>query len=338
MKERTDLGSVPLTREEEGLDRALRPESLDAYIGQERLKANLKVFVAAARQREEPLDHILLYGPPGLGKTTLAYILAREMGVGLSTTSGPMIEKKGDIAGMLLALKKGDILFIDEIHRLQAAVEESLYPAMEDFRFDIVMGEGPNSRTIHLPIAPFTLVGATTRTGLITSPLRNRFGVVSRLDYYTSAELEVIIHRSADLVKVKLASEGAREIARRSRGTPRVANRLLRRVRDFAQVLGDGTITKEIASQALDSLDVDREGLDPTDRLYLTTLISKFKGGPVGIETLSAALSEEKDTLEDVCEPYLLQQGFIERTSRGRMATEHAFRHLGLRKTRNKLI
>lgn len=331
MQERESIGQVSLGREEDGQDRALRPGSFAAYLGQEKLKANLHVFVTAAKMRQEPLDHILFYGPPGLGKTTLAYILAAEMGVEIQCTSGPVIEKKGDLAGMLTSLEAGDILFIDEIHRLQASVEESLYPAMEDFRFDILVGDGPHARSISLPLKPFTLVGATTRTGLITSPLRNRFGVVSRLEFYSFDELEEIVVRSASLLDVPIKSDGASEIARRARGTPRVANRLLRRVRDFAQVEGDGTISNEIARYALDMMEVDRLGLDPADRLYLTTLIEKFGGGPVGIETLSAALSEERDTLEDVCEPYLLQQGLIERTPRGRVATPRAYQHLGIK-------
>ncbi len=334
MQERETLGQVSLGREEDGQDRALRPRSFGAYLGQEKLKANLHVFVTAARQRGEPLDHILLYGPPGLGKTTLAHILAQEMQVEIQCTSGPVIEKKGDLAGMLTSLEAGDILFIDEIHRLHASVEESLYPAMEDFRFDILVGDGPHARSISLPLKPFTLVGATTRTGLITSPLRNRFGVVSRLEYYSIDELQEIVNRSASLLQVPIRPDGAEEIARRSRGTPRVANRLLRRVRDFAQVEGDGTISTEIARYALDMMEVDRRGLDPADRLYLVTMIEKFGGGPVGIETLSAALSEERDTLEDVCEPYLLQQGFIERTPRGRIATPRAYQHLGLKMAR----
>jgi len=337
MKERTTVGQVSLGSEEEPQDRALRPTSFDAFVGQEKLKSNLRVFVLAARKRGEPLDHLLFYGPPGLGKTTLAHILAHEMGVNIQCTSGPVIEKKGDLAGMLTSLEQGDILFIDEIHRLHASVEESLYPAMEDYRFDILIGEGPHARSIPLSLNRFSLIGATTRTGLLTSPLRNRFGMISRLEFYSAVELEKIILRSADLLGVPIERKGAKVIARRSRGTPRVANRLLRRARDYAQVEGDGTIDSEIAAYALDMQEVDVEGLDQLDKLYLTTVIGKFSGGPVGIETLSAALSEERDTLEDVCEPYLLQQGFIERTPRGRIATARAYRHLGVkqRKKRN---
>lgn len=326
--ERTTSG-VRQGAEEEVVDRALRPKSLAAYTGQEKLKTNLKVFVEAAKARNEPLDHMLFYGPPGLGKTTLAYILAEEMGVAIRSTSGPVIEKKGDLAGLLTSLQDRDILFVDEIHRLNAAVEESLYPAMEDYRFDIMIGEGPHARSISLNLNRFTLVGATTRTGLITSPLRNRFGHLARMEYYTAPELESILSRSAQLLGIPMDPLGAHEIARRARGTPRVANRLLRRVRDFAQVRGDGIITLEIAQFALGQLEVDNAGLDPADRYYLDTLIFKFNGGPVGLETLSAALSEEKDTLEDVFEPYLLQQGFIDRTPRGRVATALAYQHLG---------
>lgn len=334
MMDRTNLTGTAAGPQEEAFDRALRPTTFDAYVGQERLKSNLKVFVTAARNRGEPLDHVLFYGPPGLGKTTLAHILAQEMNVGIRCTSGPVIEKKGDLAGMLTSLEERDILFIDEIHRLHATVEESLYPAMEDFRFDVLLGEGPHAQSISLNLKPFTLVGATTRTGLITSPLRNRFGLISRLEYYKVSELQRIVIRSAELLGTPIEKEGSRVIARRSRGTPRVANRLLRRVRDFAEVEGDGRITSEIADYALDQLEVDSLGLDPADRLYLETMILKFGGGPVGIETLSAALSEEKDTLEDVLEPYLLQQGFIERTPRGRVATPLAREHLGLKKGR----
>lgn len=327
-----DISGV-LRTEEEAYDRALRPRSFDAYTGQEKLKSNLKVFVAAARKRGDPLDHVLFYGPPGLGKTTLAHILAEEMGVGIRCTSGPVIEKKGDLAGMLTSLQEGDILFIDEIHRLNATVEESLYPAMEDYRFDIMLGEGPHARSISLNLNRFTLVGATTRTGLITSPLRNRFGLIVRLEYYTPEELTIIVKRSAGLLSVPIDDVGAMEIACRSRGTPRVANRLLRRVRDFAEVEGDGTIDQRIARHGLDRMEVDVVGLDPLDRLFLTTLVEKFGGGPVGIDTLAAALSEDKDTLEDVFEPYLLQQGFIQRTPRGREAMDRTYQHLGLKRT-----
>jgi holliday junction DNA helicase RuvB len=339
MNERETLGQVPISSadsQEEGHDRALRPTSFDAYVGQNKLIANLRVFVTAARQRDEPLDHVLFYGPPGLGKTTLAYILASEMGVHVQCTSGPVIEKKGDLAGMLTSLESGDILFIDEIHRLQASVEESLYPAMEDFRFDILIGEGPHARSIPLNLNPFTLVGATTRTGLITSPLRNRFGMVNRLNYYEIDELQSIVTRSSNLLEIPIQKAGALEIARRARGTPRVANRLLRRVRDYAQVEGDGTINREIAAYALDKMEVDQAGLDDADRAYLDTLIRKFGGGPVGIDTLSAATSTGRDTLEDVCEPYLLQQGFMERTPRGRIATPLAYQHLGLKVSRKR--
>ena len=336
MIDRTELTGTSMGNGEEVLDRALRPKDFADYVGQEKLISNLKVFVQAARQREEALDHVLFYGPPGLGKTTLAHILAEEMAVNIRCTSGPVIEKKGDLAGMLTSLQERDILFIDEIHRLHASVEESLYPAMEDFRFDLMLGEGPHARNIALNLQQFTLVGATTRTGLITSPLRNRFGLIARLEYYSVVELEKIIRRSAELLQTPMNKAGGREIARRARGTPRVANRLLRRVRDFAEVQGDGTITDDIANYALDQMEVDRQGLDPADRFYLETMIKKFGGGPVGIETLSAAISEERDTLEDVLEPYLLQQGFIERTPRGRVATPQAYKHLGIKQTGRK--
>lgn len=311
-------------------DAALRPKNLKEYIGQEKLKANLAVFVEAARNRGEALDHMLFCGPPGLGKTTMALLLAEEMGVGIRTTSGPVIERKGDLAGLLTGLEERDLLFIDEVHRLNPAIEESMYPAMEDFTFDIVIGEGAHSRSVPLALARFTLIGATTRTGLLTSPMRNRFGLIARLEYYTPEELERIIRRSAGLLGVEIEDQGAVEIARRARGTPRVANRLLRRVRDFAEVEGDGVVRAALARSALDRLEVDAAGLEPSDRAYLVTVIEKFGGGPVGVETLSAALSEERNTLEDVVEPYLLQQGFLQRTSRGRVATSHAYEHLGI--------
>jgi Holliday junction DNA helicase RuvB len=308
----------------------LRPPSLDDYVGQERLRANLRVFIEAARRRGEPLDHVLLSGPPGLGKTTLAYIIAHEMGVNIETTSGPILERPGDLAAILTNLKKGDVLFIDEIHRLSPVVEEVLYPAMEDFQLDILIGQGPSARSIKIDLPHFTLVGATTRSGLLTAPLRDRFGVVSRLEYYTPEELQVIVRRSARILDVRLADDGAWEIARRSRGTPRIANRLLRRVRDFAEVRHGGVVDRAIADQALVALDVDGAGLDRMDRRILSTIVENFRGGPVGIDTLSASVSEQKDTLEDVYEPYLIQQGYLVRTARGRMATEAAYRHLGL--------
>ena len=307
----------------------LRPPTLDDYVGQDRLCANLRVFIQAARGRGEPLDHVLLSGPPGLGKTTLAHIIAHEMGVNLETTSGPIMERPGDLAAILTNLKPGDVLFIDEIHRLSPVVEEVLYPAMEDFQLDILIGQGPSARTLKIDLPRFTLVGATTRSGLLTAPLRDRFGVVSRLEYYTPQELEIIVRRSARILSVHLAEDGAGEISRRSRGTPRIANRLLRRVRDFAEVHGDGVVDREVADRALGALDVDGAGLDRMDRRILLTIIEQFRGGPVGVETLCASLSEQKDTLEDVYEPYLIQQGYLVRTARGRVATEAAYRHLG---------
>ena len=310
-------------------DLSLRPKVLTEYIGQNKVKENLKVFISAARGRGESLDHVLFYGPPGLGKTTLAHIIATEMGVNIRSTSGPVIEKPGDLAAVLTNLEPGDVLFIDEIHRLSPVVEEILYPAMEDYQLDIMIGQGPSARTIKLDIPRFTLVGATTRAGLLSSPLRDRFGVLSRLEFYTDAELSTIITRSAGILDVAIEFAGAEEIARRSRGTPRIANRLLRRVRDFAQIDGDGTICREIANQALLRLEVDQQGFDQMDRLLLETIIDKFSGGPVGLDTLAAAISEEKDTIEDVIEPYLLQQGFINRTPRGRVATHLAYAHLG---------
>ena len=325
--------SPVLHEEEQPFDRSLRPRQFDDYIGQEQVKANLRVFVEAAKRRGEALDHMLFAGPPGLGKTTLAHIIAEALGADLQVTSGPAIEKKGDLAGILTNLQAHDVLFIDEIHRLNPAVEENLYPAMEDFEFDIIVGEGPHARNVKLPLEPFTLVGATTRTGLLTSPLRDRFGFHAQLQYYSKAELATIVSRSSSILEVPIDQEGAVEIAGRARGTPRIANRLLRRVRDYAEVEGDGQITKAIAMYALDCLSIDPQGLDLMDRKYLTTMIEKFAGGPVGIETMSAALNEERDTLEDVYEPFLLQEGFIQRTSRGRVATPKAYKHLDLSKS-----
>jgi len=317
--------------EERELDRALRPLSFKEFVGQDRIKENLEVFVEAAKRRGEPLDHVLLCGPPGLGKTTLAFIISKEMGVNIRVTSGPVIERPIDLVGILTSLQKGDLLFVDEIHRLPRQVEEYLYSAMEDFKIDIILDKGPNADSIRLDITPFTLVGATTRSGLLTSPMRSRFGMSFRLDYYNEEELYRIILRSARLLKVKITDEGAREIAKRSRGTPRVANRLLRRVRDYAEVKADGVITKEIAVYALNNLNVDEKGLDEMDKKILKAIIEKFNGGPVGIKTLSHAVSEEPDTIEEVYEPYLLREGFIERTSRGRIATPLAYSHLGIR-------
>ncbi|RKY98741.1 MAG: Holliday junction branch migration DNA helicase RuvB [Candidatus Hydrothermota bacterium] len=317
--------------EERELDRALRPLSFKEFVGQDRIKENLEVFVEAAKRRGEPLDHVLLCGPPGLGKTTLAFIISKEMGVNIRVTSGPVIERPIDLVGILTSLQKGDVLFVDEIHRLPRQVEEYLYSAMEDFKIDIILDKGPNADSIRLDITPFTLIGATTRSGLLTSPMRSRFGMSFRLDYYNEEELYRIILRSARLLKVKITDEGAREIAKRSRGTPRVANRLLRRVRDYAEVKADGVITKEIAVYALNNLNVDEKGLDEMDKKILKAIIEKFNGGPVGIKTLSHAVSEEPDTIEEVYEPYLLREGFIERTSRGRIATPLAYSHLGIR-------
>ena len=310
-------------------DVSLRPRILTEYVGQSKVKENLKVFISAARGRGESLDHVLFYGPPGLGKTTLAHIIAAEMGVNIKSTSGPVIEKPGDLAAVLTNLEPGDVLFIDEIHRLSPVVEEILYPAMEDYQLDIMIGQGPSARTIKLDIPRFTLVGATTRAGLLSSPLRDRFGVLNRLEFYTQEELTTIVTRSARILDVAINGQGAGEIARRSRGTPRIANRLLRRVRDFAQVDGDGSISKKMADQALVRLEVDEQGFDQMDRLLLETIIDKFGGGPVGLDTLAAAIGEEKDTIEDVIEPFLLQQGFLNRTPRGRVATHLAYSHLG---------
>jgi Holliday junction DNA helicase RuvB len=306
---------------------SLRPRNLKEYIGQEKVKENLAIFISAACKRQEALDHVLFYGPPGLGKTTLANIIAAEMGVNIKSTSGPVIEKTGDLAAILTNLEEGDVLFIDEIHRLSPVVEEILYPAMEDYQLDIIIGQGPSARTIKLDIPRFTLVGATTRAGLLSSPLRDRFGVISRLEFYTPAELSTIVQRSAGLLNVAVDLEGAAEIARRSRGTPRIANRLLRRVRDFAEVKGDGAINQDLADLALGRLEVDRSGFDHMDRRILLTIIDKFAGGPVGVDTLAAAVGEERDTIEDVIEPYLLQQGYLNRTPRGRTATLLAYQH-----------
>ncbi len=311
-------------------DNALRPKHLNDFIGQIALKEKLSIFVGAAKGRNESLDHTLFCGPPGLGKTSLAHVMAREMGVNLIATSGPALEKAGDLAAILTSLSPKDILFIDEIHRLNRVVEESLYPALEDFHLDIVLGQGPSARVMKLNLPPFTLIGATTRAGLLTSPLMGRFGMVLRLDYYQPSELQMIIVRSAGILKCRIDMDGALEISERARGTPRIANRLLRRVRDYAEVKSDGVISKENANAALDMLDVDRQGLDRMDRLFLRTIIEKFGGGPVGIDTLSSALSEERETLEDVYEPYLIQCGYINRTSRGRVATEIAYKHLGI--------
>ncbi|MEZ4598530.1 MAG: Holliday junction branch migration DNA helicase RuvB [Syntrophotaleaceae bacterium] len=321
------LITAGLSGDDARFEASLRPRTLAEYIGQSKAKENLQVFIDAARARQEALDHVLFYGPPGLGKTTLANIVASEMGVNIKSTSGPVIEKPGDLAAILTNLEEGDVLFIDEIHRLSAVVEEILYPAMEDYQIDIIIGQGPSARTIKLDIPRFTLVGATTRAGLLSSPLRDRFGVIARLEFYNHEELATIVRRSANILNVPIEKEGEIEVARRSRGTPRIANRLLRRVRDFAQIKGDGIITRELADMALTRLEVDQRGLDHMDRLILLTIIQKFSGGPVGLETLAAAVGEEKDTIEDVIEPYLLQQGYLNRTPRGRTATELAYRH-----------
>ncbi len=316
------------TSTDEETDRTLRPRTLPDYVGQERIKENLSVFVKAAAARGEALDHVLFHGPPGLGKTTLAHIIAREMGVQIRTTSGPVIEKPGDLAAILTNLENRDVLFIDEIHRLSPVVEEILYPAMEDFTLDLIIGQGPSARTVKLDIAPFTLIGATTRSGLLTNPLRDRFGITFHLEFYSVEELTHIVTRAAGILTAPIDPDGAAEIAGRSRCTPRVANRLTRRVRDFAQVQGDGRITLDVARHALDMMDVDPSGLETMDRRFLDAVINKFDGGPVGIETLAAAIGEEKDTLEDVYEPYLVKEGFIDRTPRGRVATRRAFEHL----------
>ena len=322
--------NTDLTEEDSKVESYLRPQALKDYIGQEKLKSTLKIYIDAAKSRGDSLDHVLFYGPPGLGKTTLSGIIAHEMGVNMKVTSGPAIEKPGEMAAILNNLQEGDVLFVDEIHRLNRQVEEVLYPAMEDFAIDIMLGKDSSARSIRLELPRFTLVGATTRAGLLTAPLRDRFGVIAKMEFYTTQELTTIILRSARVLDVEIEEEGALELARRSRGTPRLANRLLKRVRDFAQVKYDGVITKEVADFALDILDVDRLGLDNSDRAILLTIIQKFSGAPVGLDTLAAALGEDAGTLEDVYEPYLLMNGLINRTSRGRVATEHAYHHLGL--------
>lgn len=327
----TDRLVAPATTErEEVLDRAVRPRTLADYIGQPVVREQMEIFIGAARKRSEPLDHTLVFGPPGLGKTTLAHIIAEEMGVSLKSTSGPVLEKAGDLAALMTNLESGDVLFIDEIHRLSPVVEEILYPAMEDFQLDIMIGEGPAARSIKLDLPPFTLVGATTRAGLLTSPLRDRFGIVQRLEFYNVADLGHIVQRSAQLLGVNMEPSGAQEVAKRARGTPRIANRLLRRVRDFAEMRGDGIVTAEMADRALNMLNVDERGFDHMDRRLLLALMNNFGGGPVGVDSLAAAISEERGTIEDVIEPYLIQQGLLARTPRGRILTANAYAHFGL--------
>jgi Holliday junction DNA helicase RuvB len=332
------ISSAPASQQEEALERALRPRLLDEYVGQEKVRGQLSIFIEAAKKRKEPLDHVLLFGPPGLGKTTLAHIIAREMGVNLRHTSGPVLERAGDLAALLTNLEPNDVLFIDEIHRLSAVVEEILYPALEDYQIDIMIGEGPAARSVKLDLPPFTLVGATTRAGMLTNPLRDRFGIVARLEFYTAEELQRIVARSAALLALPITPDGALEVAMRSRGTPRIANRLLRRVRDYADVRARGEATREVADAALTMLDVDAQGLDMMDRKLLLAVIEKFTGGPVGVDSLAAAIGEERDTIEDVLEPYLIQQGYLQRTPRGRIATANAYRHFGLAEPRNANI
>jgi len=318
------------SREDEALEASIRPRKLDEYLGQKPVREQLAIYIEAAKRRGEALDHVLIFGPPGLGKTTLSHVIANELGVNLRSTSGPVIERAGDLAALLTNLQSRDVLFVDEIHRLSPVVEEILYPALEDFQIDIMIGEGPAARSVKLDLPPFTLVGATTRAGMLTNPLRDRFGIVARLEFYSAEELTRIVKRSARLLEIALDDEGALEIARRSRGTPRVANRLLRRVRDYAQVRADGSITRTVADEALRMLDVDSLGLDVMDRKLLACVLDKFGGGPVGVENLASAIGEERDTIEDVLEPFLIQQGFLQRTQRGRIATPLAYRHFGL--------
>lgn len=324
------VSAAPVSRTKEAMERALRPKALTEYVGQAKAREQLEIFIGAAKQRGEALDHVLLFGPPGLGKTTLSHIIANELGVNMRQTSGPVLEKPKDLAALLTNLEPNDVLFIDEIHRLSPVVEEILYPALEDYQIDIMIGEGPAARSIKLDLQPFTLVGATTRAGMLTNPLRDRFGIVARLEFYTPDELVKIVTRSAGLLKVPIDVEGATQLARRSRGTPRIANRLLRRVRDYAQVKGQGLITEDIANQALKMLDVDPQGFDVMDRKLLEAVVHRFDGGPVGLDNIAASIGEERDTIEDVIEPYLIQQGFLQRTPRGRVATLAAYRHLGV--------